>query len=71
MPIELDAALSEFDRRNNRLIFRQLNIIQGSLAISADEATADPADFENSVWVFTGNVRSRMPVARPGATAPN
>lgn len=56
LPIDLDAAFSEFDRRNNRLIFRQLNIKQGGLAIKADEATADPADFENSVWVFTGNV---------------
>ena len=56
LPIDLDAAFSEFDRRNNRLIFRQLNITQGGLAIKADEATADPADFENSVWVFTGNV---------------
>lgn len=59
LPIDLDAAFSEFDRRNNRLIFRQLNIVQGVLAIKADEATADPADFENSVWVFTGNVRIR------------
>jgi len=57
LPIDLDAAFSELDRRNNRLIFRQLNIRQGALAIRADEATADPADFEDSVWVFTGNVR--------------
>jgi len=56
LPIDLDAAFSELDRRNNRLIFRQLNIRQGALAIKADEATADPADFENSVWVFTGSV---------------
>jgi len=56
LPIDLNAAFSEFDRRNNRLIFRQLNIKQGALAIKADEATADPADFENSVWIFTGNV---------------
>jgi len=56
LPIELDAAFSEFDRRNNRLVFRQLNITQGALAITADQATADPADFENSVWIFTGNV---------------
>ncbi len=56
LPIDLDATFSEFDRRNNRLIFRQLTITQGSLTIKADEATADPADFENSVWVFTGNV---------------
>lgn len=56
LPIDLDAAFSEFDRRNNRLIFRQLNIKQGGLSIKADQATADPADFENSVWIFTGNV---------------
>ncbi len=56
LPIELDAAFSEFDRRNNRLVFRQLNITQGTLVIKADQATADPADFENSVWIFTGNV---------------
>lgn len=56
LPIDLDAAFSEFDRRNNRLVFRQLSIQQGALAIKADEATADPADFENSVWIFTGNV---------------
>ena len=59
LPIELNAAFSEFDRRNNRLIFRQLNIVQGALAIQADEATAAPADFENSVWIFTGNVTIR------------
>ncbi len=56
LPIDLDAAFSELDRRNNRLIFRQLNIRQGGLAIKADEAVADPADFEDSRWVFTGNV---------------
>ncbi len=56
LPIELDAAFSELDRRNNRLTFRQLSITQGSLTIKADEATADPADFENSVWIFSGNV---------------
>jgi lipopolysaccharide export system protein LptA len=63
LPIDLDAAFSEFDRRNNRLLFRELNIRQGVLAIKADEATADPADFENSVWIFTGNV-----VIRNGGT---
>jgi len=56
LPIDLSAAFSEFDRRNNRLNFRQLTITQGALAIKADEASAAPADFENSVWIFTGNV---------------
>jgi lipopolysaccharide export system protein LptA len=56
LPIDVDATFSEFDRRNNRLIFRQLKITQGALTIKADEATADPADFEKSIWVFVGNV---------------
>lgn len=59
LPIELDATYSELDRRNNRLVFRNLHITQGTLVINADEATADPADFENSTWVFTGNVQIR------------
>jgi len=59
LPIDLDAEFSEFDRRNDRLIFRHLNIKQGTLSIKADEATADPADFANSVWVFVGNVSIR------------
>ena len=65
LPIELNAAFSEFDRPNNRLIFRNLNIVQGALAIQADEATAAPADFENSVWIFTGNVT----ISNAGTTA--
>ncbi len=56
LPIDLDADYSEFDRRNNRLVFRGLRVRQGALAISADAATADPADFVASRWVFTGNV---------------
>ncbi|MEZ5566248.1 MAG: lipopolysaccharide transport periplasmic protein LptA [Gammaproteobacteria bacterium] len=57
LPIDLDASFSEFDRRNNRLLFRQLTITQGTLVIKADEATADPANFVASAWVFTGNVQ--------------
>jgi lipopolysaccharide export system protein LptA len=64
LPIDLDAEFSEFDRRNDRLIFRHLNIKQGALSIQADEATADPADFANSVWVFVGNVRIRNAATR-------
>jgi lipopolysaccharide export system protein LptA len=56
-PINLNASWSELDRRNNRLLFRQLHITQGQLSIRADEASASPADFADSVWIFTGNVR--------------
>lgn len=57
LPIDLDATSSEFDRRNNRLVFRQMRITQGPLSIRADVAEATRLDFENSRWTFRGNVR--------------
>jgi len=56
LPINLDADSSEFDRKNNALFFRGLHITQGIFGIEADEATAAKLDFENSRWIFTGNV---------------
>lgn len=57
LPIDLDASSSEFDRKNNRLLFSDLTIRQGPLKIDADQATASRLDFENTRWEFTGNVR--------------
>ena len=56
LPIHLDADSSEFDRKNNTLFFRGLQITQGIFGIEADEATAARLDFDDSRWVFTGNV---------------
>jgi len=56
LPIDLDAESSEFDRKKNRLVFRKLKIRQGPLSIDADEAIATRLDFENTRWVFSGNV---------------
>jgi lipopolysaccharide export system protein LptA len=56
LPINLNAESSEFDRQNNTLFFRSLRITQGIFGIEADEATAAKLDFDNSLWVFTGNV---------------
>jgi len=56
LPIDLDAASSQFDRRNNRLIFQRMKITQGPLQIIADMAEATRLDFENSIWIFRGNV---------------
>jgi len=67
LPIELDAEYSELDRRNDRLIFRGLRISQGGLSIAADHAEASPADFENSTWIFRGNVVMRNPEAQVNA----
>lgn len=55
-PIDLQADSSEFDRRKNRLVFRKLTITQGTMNITADRADATRLDFEDSRWVFEGNV---------------
>ena len=60
LPIELDADSSDIDRRNDRLIFRGVNISQGDLGIEAEEAVASTLDFANSEWEFTGKVKIRM-----------
>jgi lipopolysaccharide export system protein LptA len=57
LPINLSASSSEFDRRSNQLLFRQLTITQGTLSIRADSASAERLDFENSRWIFRGNVQ--------------
>ncbi len=56
LPIDLDAQSSEFDRPNNKLVFRGMHITQGTLSIRADVAEATRLDFENSRWLFRGNV---------------
>lgn len=56
LPIDLNAESSEFDRRHDRLVFRTLNIRQGTLNIRADNGEATRLDFDNSRWVFSGNV---------------
>lgn len=60
-PISLDAASSDFDYRNNRLVFRKVRILQGEMSVAADEATATGLEFQNSQWVFTGAVQIRLP----------
>ena len=57
LPINLNATSSEFDRRKNQLVFRELTITQGSLTIRAASAAAERLDFENSRWTFQGNVQ--------------
>jgi lipopolysaccharide transport protein LptA len=56
LPIDLNAASSEFDRRNDRLVFQRVQITQGALRVRAEMGEATRLDFENSRWVFRGNV---------------
>jgi lipopolysaccharide transport protein LptA len=58
--ITLDAQSSELDAKNNNLLFRKVRIAQGTMTVTADQAQATGLDFENSHWVFRGNVKITM-----------
>jgi lipopolysaccharide export system protein LptA len=60
--ITLDAASSDFDRRNERLIFREVRIQQAEISISADHAESRDLDFSRGSWSFRGNVRISGPM---------
>lgn len=55
--ILLDADSSELDYRNNELLFHKVKISQGPMSVAAEQAHASGLDFDNSHWVFTGNVK--------------
>jgi lipopolysaccharide export system protein LptA len=60
-PIQLEARSTDFDYKNNTLLFHFVRIVQGELAIEADEGTATGLDFKNSRWLFKGNVKITVP----------
>ncbi len=61
LPINLDAQSSDFDYRNNLLLFRHVKISQGETSVESDEATATGLKFDDSRWDFHGNVRITLP----------
>ncbi len=60
-PINLEAASSDFDYRNNTLLFRRVKITQGTLTVEAQEARATGLEFVNSQWTLQGQVRITVP----------
>jgi lipopolysaccharide export system protein LptA len=60
-PINLEAASSDFDYRNNTLVFKQIRITQGQLAVEAAEANATGLEFSNAQWTLKGDVRITVP----------
>ena len=58
--ILLDAQSIEMDLKNNNLIYRKVRISQGNMSVTADQAQTTGLDFENSRWVFRGNVKIAM-----------
>jgi lipopolysaccharide transport protein LptA len=61
--IEVDAASTEIDFRNNTAVLHTVVIREGDIRVEADEATATGGvdNFENNQWVLTGSVRILMP----------
>jgi lipopolysaccharide transport protein LptA len=60
--ITLDAQSSELDLKSNNMFFRKVRIAQGPMSVTADQgqATQEALKFENSLWVFRGNVKITM-----------
>jgi lipopolysaccharide transport protein LptA len=56
-PIALDADSSEFDYKNNTLVFHHVKISQADMSVEANEARANGLNFDNSRWVFRGAVK--------------
>ncbi len=63
-PIDLQAASSDFDYKQNKLLFRRLKITQGPMQVTALEASASGLDFANSEWLLQGQVQIVTPDGR-------
>ena len=63
-PILLDAQSTELGLRTDSAVFKKVRISQGNMSITADEGQATKhtsgPDYDNSVWVFHGNVKISM-----------
>jgi len=58
--INIEAQSSEMDFKNNNLIYRKVRISQGNMSVEADQAQGSGLNFDNSHWVFRGNVKIAM-----------
>ncbi|MGD9387390.1 MAG: LptA/OstA family protein [Gammaproteobacteria bacterium] len=60
--ILLEAASSDFDRRGERLSFRDVRIQQGDIVITAASAETRDLEFSSGRWEFAGDVRIDAPM---------
>jgi len=61
LPINLEAASSDFDYKNNTLLFKRVKITQGGLEVTAQQASATGLEFNNSEWRLQGDVQIKVP----------
>ena len=63
-PVTLDAQSFELDLKNNNVFFRKPRITQGTNSVTADQGQASRealgGNFDNSLWIFRGNVKITM-----------
>ncbi len=63
-PIEMTADHVDFDYKNKTMTYKKVRIAQGTMAITADTGqgagTAVQSAFDDSRWVFRGNVKITM-----------
>lgn len=64
LPINLEAASSDFDYKNNTLLFKRVRITQGDMRVEAEEASATGLEFDNSEWRLQGSVQITVPDGR-------
>ena len=64
--IFLDAQSFDLDYKNNTMIYHKVRIAEGAMSLTADQAQTTGStestrlDFDNSRWVFRGNVKITM-----------
>ena len=61
--ISLDAQSFELDYKNGSMVYHKVRVAQGSMSVAADLAQTTSStglDFDNSRWVFRGNVKIAM-----------
>jgi lipopolysaccharide transport protein LptA len=61
LPINLEAASSDVDYKNNTLLFKRVKITQGGLEVTAEQASATGLEFDNSEWRLVGDVAITVP----------
>jgi lipopolysaccharide transport protein LptA len=64
LPINLEAASSDFDYKNNTLLFKRVKITQGGLEVTAQQANATGLEFDDSEWRLQGDVKIVVPGGR-------
>jgi lipopolysaccharide transport protein LptA len=58
--IVLDAAYLEMDLKTNNVVYHKVHISQGNMSVVADQGQGTGLDFDDSHWVFRGNVKISM-----------